>query len=115
MIHGLSHLGQTIKDVASQFDSYGVSVQLCLALFWRSIVTILLLDHIASFNHLCEDILGALSNSLLLLGSIKLTLKLDNALLLRLLVGPHVGLHFSVLIELSLGSASLGSNLKKSS
>ena len=65
-------------------------------------------------DHLVDDAFGLAGGLKLLLGAVDLALQLSDALLLRLLVGPHVGLPGSVLFELGLGPAPLGTDLEES-
>ena len=79
----------------------------------ESVVPVGLLNQVALADHLADDYLGLVGGLELLLGAVDLALQLGDALLLRLLVGPHVGLPGSVLVELGPGPAPLGADLEE--
>ena len=79
----------------------------------ESVVPVGLLHQVALADHLADDGLGLVGGLELLLGAVDLALQLGDALLLRLLVGPHVGLPGSVLVDLGPGPAPLGTDLEE--
>ena len=101
------------KGGIGRYPDWANSLLLPLRVDSEIILTVCVLNQVATIDHLVDDSLSFAGSLKLLLGAVDLSLQLGDALLLRLLVGPHVGLPGTVLVELGLGPAPLGTDLEE--
>ena len=103
----------SVKSGTRRYPDGASSLLLPLRVDSEIILTVCVLNQVATIDHLVDDSLSFAGSLKLLLGAVDLLLQLGDALLLRLLVGPHVGLPGTVLVELGLGPAPLGTDLEE--